>query len=141
MDAGVSARRYTLASPLPLHRNTFHQCLAALSGGAHDRQDDSAAARRHTGGLEHLHDLLPGRPPGRLLLRTSAQPLAERSAPGARAPGRDLPSLPGIAARSSRLDPARQFQPHLACARTPYRVRRPAVLRTVIDGAPAAEVV
>ena len=45
---------------LRLRHHAFPQLVTAVRRPADDRQDGAPAPRRHSGGLEHLHGVLPG---------------------------------------------------------------------------------
>src|SRR6185312_2343494 len=57
-----------------LRGNAVCQRAPAVLGAAADRQADAAAARRHSGGLEHRNDVLSARAAGGVRLRASADP-------------------------------------------------------------------
>src|SRR5262245_17083211 len=86
--------RYT---PLPgdaargpvFRRHSLRQRIPTVSRAADGRQDGAAAPGRNTGGLEHLHGVLPGAAPRRLHLRPrrpeAIRPVAAIVAASARA--------------------------------------------------------
>src|SRR5438105_1904216 len=82
----------SLAAAAVVRPHAVRQCHVAVPGPADDRQAAVADARGHPGGMEHLHGLLPGTAPGRLLVRSRHHHLARRAPPGAIASRRPAPA-------------------------------------------------